>query len=165
MGRSPFFAEHVKPIKNNREILQELDDIFCYFFAIGNVVCYEDNNVATIDDPHDKIYLRIIQSEHDPLPVLERSCSIYRKTGDDFPEKDSIYQIHSASKYKFKNKHSIGEPFYYNVLELRNVDCDLYATFCIKTDGAVLNIESMSLRGYISKVMVASSTEELRIGS
>jgi hypothetical protein len=83
---------------------------------------------------------------------------------DYFPEKESIYQITSATKYKFKNKYSWGEPFFYHVLELQNTDDSFYTTFCLKTDGAILNVESLSLRGYVSKVMVASSIEQLRAG-
>lgn len=165
MGRSPFYAEYVKPLKK-KDTLQDLDDIFCYFFAVGLVSFYDDNTqMATIDNNKDNhLYLRIIQSEYTPLPTLERSCSIYRRMEDHFPEKDSIYQIISATKHQFKNKHSWGEPFSYHVLELSNMDDNLYTTFCLKTDGAILNIESLSLRGYVSKVMVASSIEQLRAG-
>lgn len=161
MGRSPFYSEHVKPLKT-KPILQDLDDLFCYFFAVGEISFYEDNTqVATIDDNLDKLYIQIVHSEYTPLPVLERSCSIYRKMEDHFPEKNNIYQIKSATKYKFKNKHSLGEPFSYHVLEISNVNDNFYTTFCLKTDGAVLNIESLSVRGYVSKVMVASSADQL----
>lgn len=165
MGRSPFYAKYVKPLKK-KDILQDLDDLFCYFFAIGVISYYDDNTqMATIDDNVDNLYIRIIQSEYTPMPTLERSCSIYRKMEDHFPEKESIYQIISATKYQFKNKYSWGEPFSYHVLELSNINGNLYTTFCLKTDGAILNIESLSLRGYVSKVMVASSIEQLRAGS
>jgi len=165
MGRSPFYSEHVKPLKK-KPVLQDLDDLFCYFFAVGETVLYEDNTrVATIDQNIDNLYIRIIQSEYTPLPVLERSCSVYRKMEDHFPEKDSIYRIKSALKYSFKNKHSYGEPFSYHVLEISNINNDVYTTFCLSTDGAILNIESLSVRGYVSKVMVASSIEPLRVGS
>ena len=165
MGRSPFYAEYVKPLKK-RETLQDLHDIFCYFFAVGLVSFYDDNTqMATIDRKDDNLYIRIIHSEHTPLPALERSCSIYRKKEDHFPEKDSIYQIISATKHQFKNKYSWGEPFSYHVLELCNTDDSFYTTFCLKTDGAILNVESLSLRGYVSKVMVASSIKQLRAGS
>lgn len=165
MGRSPFYAEHVRPLKK-KQIMQDLDDLFCYFFAVGDVSFYDDNTQsATIDNNLDKIYIQIIQSEYTPLPILERSCSIYRKIEDHFPEKTSIYELTSALKYKFKNKHSWGENFSYHVLELKNVDKNYYTTFCLKTDGAILNIESLSLRGYVSKIIVASSIEQLRAGS
>ena len=163
MGRSPFYAEHVKPLKR-KETLQDLDDLFCYFFAVGDISSYEDDTqMATIDSNVDNLYIQIIQSEYTPLPTLERSCSIYRKMEDHFPEKDNIYQIVSATKYQFRNKYSWGEPFSYHVLELRNMDDNFYTTFCLKTDGAILNIESLSIRGYVSKVMVASSIEQLKI--
>lgn len=165
MGRSPFYAEHVKPLKK-KELLQDLDDLFCYFFAVGEISSYDDNTqITTIDSNVDNLYLRVIQCEYIPLPVLERSCSIYRKIEDYFPEKQKIYQIISATKYQFKNKYSWHEPFSYHVLELRNIDENYYTTFCLKTDGAVLNIESLSVRGYITKVMVASSIEQLRAES
>lgn len=165
MGRSPFYSEHVKPLKK-KETLQDLDDLFCYFFAVGDVSSYEDQTqMAIINGDDDNLYIRIIQSEYTPLPTLERSCSIYRKTEDHFPEKENIYQITSATKYQFKNKYSWGEPFFYHVLELRNMDDNVYTTFCLKTDGAILNIESLSLRGYVSKVMVASSIGQLMIMS
>jgi len=163
MGRSPFYSENVRPLKE-KPVLQDLDDLFCYFFAVGETVFYEDNaRVATIDSNMDNLYIRIIQSEYVPLPTLERSCSIYRKMEDHFPEKDSIYRIKSAMKYSFKNKHSRGEPFSFHVLEISNINDNLYTTFCLKTDGAILNIESLSVRGYVSKVMVASSIEQLLI--
>lgn len=165
MGRSPFYAEHVKPMKK-KTILQDLDDLFCYFFAVGEITTYDDNSqMAVIDSSVDNLYLRIIQSEYQMLPTLERSCSIYRKIEDHFPEKERIYQLTSATKYQFQNKYSWGEPFSYHVLELRNIDENYYTTFCLKTDGAILNIESLSVRGYVSKVMVASSIEQLHVES
>lgn len=164
MGRSPFYAEYVKPLKR-KETLQDLDDLFCYFFAVGEISSYDDDTqMAIIDGDVDNLYIRIIQSEYTPLPTLERSCSIYHKMEDHFPEKENIYQIISATKYRFKNKYSWDEPFFYHVLELQNMDDNVYTTFCLKTDGAILNIESLSLRGYVSKVMVASSIEQLHAG-
>lgn len=164
MGRSPFYAEQVKPLKK-KEILQDLDDLFCYFFAVGEICSYDDGSqMATIDTAIDNLYIRIIHSDYTPLPILERSCSIYRKMEDHFPEKENIYQITSAIKYQFQNKHSQGERFAYHVLELHNMDENVYTTFCLSTNGAILNIESLSVRGYVSKVMVASSIEQLRVG-
>jgi len=164
MGRSPFYAEHVKPLKK-KEILQDLNDLFCYFFAVGEISCYDDGSqMATIDTAIDNLYVRIIHSEYTPLPTLERSCSIYLKMEDHFPEKENLYRITSATKYQFQNKHSWGERFAYHVLELRNINDNVYTTFCLSTNGAILNIESLSVRGYVSKIMVASSIEQLRVG-
>lgn len=162
MGRSPSFAEHVRPIRP-KETIRELDDLFCYFFAVGEVVAYEDGTqAATIDGSVDNLYVRFIQSEYSMLPVLERSCSIYRKIDDHFPEKENIYRIVSAIRYRFKNKHSLGETFFYDVLELQNIKDEYYTTFCIKTDGSVLNIESLSVRGSVRQVMVAPSIRQLK---
>lgn len=152
--------ENVKPIQK-KTALKELNDLFNYFFAVGDIKTYDDNTkVATTPE---KIYIRIVKSEYAPPPiVLERSCSIYQKKMEDyFPLKESIYEITSVFKYKFNNKHG---SFGFNVVELCNIDDDYYTSFCIKTDGAVLNIESLSLRGYISKIVVASSIEQLRVG-
>jgi len=164
MGRSPFFAIHVKPLQK-KNIIPELEDIFEYFFKMGEVVYYEDDTqTATLRN--ENVYVRITHSHHTPILTLERSCSTYQKLEDHFPEKQHTYQVTSAIRYKFKNKHSWGgEPFYYHVLELQNTDDNYYTTFCIKTDGAILNIESMSLRGYLSHIEVAPSIEQLRVGS
>lgn len=164
MGRNPLYADYVKPLAK-KDLLQDLDDLFCYFFAAGKIISYDDGvQTAVIDSKADRMYVRILQSEHTPLPTLERACSVYRKAEDRFPKKESIYQIVSATKYQFQNEYSAGEPFTFHVLELRNTDPRFYTTFCLKTDGAILNLESLSVRGYASKVMVASSTRQLRAG-
>lgn len=160
MGRSPFFADHVKPVQTKNS-LQDLDDIFHYFFNVGKKEYYDDNTETAKITNNEKIYLRVIQSEYSQTPLLERSCSIYRKLEDHFPDKDNIYYVSSVCKYKFNNQYSGNEPFEFDVLELKNIDERYYTTFCVKTDGAILNIESLSLRGYISKLVVASSIENL----
>lgn len=160
MGRNPFYAEHIRPLKN-RPVIQDLDDIFCYLFAVGDISNFDELQVAYLGE-WDDLYLRLIQCEYLPTPVLERSCSIYRKQEDRFPEMSSIYKVKSATHYKFRNQHSLQEPFVYNVLEVVNIDDECYTTFCLRTDGAILNVESLSLRGYVNKVMVASSIEQLR---
>lgn len=158
MGRSPFYAEHVKPV-DQRPVLHDLDSVFSYFFQQGTIVSYQDGTrVATLSDD---LYIKILQSQHSKLPVLERSCSIYRKLEDNFPDRDNIYRVQSAIHYVFCNKHSDDQPFVFQVLELTNLDHDYYTTFCVKTDGAILNIESLSLRGYASKVDVSLTIDRL----
>lgn len=160
MGRSPFYAEHVKPVEP-RPVLYDLDSIYSYFFEQGDVACYEDGTqVATLTDD---LYVKISKCHHSKLPVLERSCSIYRKLEDNFPDSNdnNIYKIKTAIRYVFCNKYSNDQPFVYQILELTNVNDDYYTTFCVKTDGAILNIESLSLRGYASKVNVASTIDHL----
>lgn len=164
MGRSPLYAEYVKPM-TQKDKLPILDDIFCYFFAVGDITTYDDGTqMATIDSKAENMYIRVIQWEHTPSPLLERSCSIYRKMEDRFPQIETIYQVISAIQYCFQNKHSGGVPFTYHVLELRNTNHRFYTTFCLKTDGAILNLESLTVRGHVSKVMVASSIGQLRDG-
>lgn len=160
MGRNPFYAEHVRPTMS-KPVLKDLDTVFSYFFNMGEVVFYDDTHVATINKP---LYIRIMKSEHCHLPVLERSCSIYRKMEDYFPRKENIYQVKAAIRYRFQNHYSENNVFEYNVLEIVNVDNDYYTTFCIKTDGAILNIESLSLRGYIQETKISSSIEQLCVG-
>lgn len=160
MGRSPFYAEYVRPV-TPKPVLQDLDMAFSSIFKIGDVAFYDDTHVATIHKP---LYIRIMKSEHCRLPMLERSCSIYRKMEDYFPKKENIYQVRAAIRHRFRNHYSGGKVFEYNVLEIVNVDNDYYTTFCIKTDGAILNIESLSLRGYIQETRIAPSIEQLYVG-
>lgn len=149
MGRSPFYAEHVRPIKKNKPI-KELEEIFSYFFQSGDIIVYEDDiQVATLKSD---VCLEIMESQQTLLPILERCCSIYRKREDYFPEKDKIYRINSAIIYRFCNKHSEYKPFEFHVLELENINKDYYTTFCLMTDGSLLNLESLSLRGYVLKI-------------
>lgn len=163
MGRSPFYAQHIRPLKNNN-VMEDLHDIFTYLFAVGEVSSFDDVQIAYMGE-WDELYVSVLQSDYSPCPlVLERSCSVYRKQEDHFPDVQSIYKIKSAIKYKFRNKHSLQEAFYYHVIELTNIDDELYTTFCLRTDGAILNLESLSLRGYVKKVMVSSSIEQLRGG-
>lgn len=160
MGRSPFFAEYVRPI-HPKPVLRVLDDVFSYFFNRGDIAFYDESQVATI---RGQVYICITESEHNRIPLLERSCSIYRKMEDYFPTGGSIYRVRSAIRYKFRNRHSGNRVFEYNVLELANLDTEYFTTFCIKTDGAILNIESLSLRGYANKVNVSCSIEQLCAG-
>lgn len=162
MGRSPFYAEHIRPLKT-QPVIQDLEDIFCYLFAVGEVFTFDDLQVAYLGE-WDQLYLRILQSDVRSTPVLERSCSIYRKQEDHFPKMSSIYKVKSATRYQFRNAHSLQELFVYHVLEVNHLDDNSYTTFCLRTDGAILNVESLSLRGYVKKVMVASSIEQLRDG-
>lgn len=160
MGRNPLFAEHVIPI-HTKKTIPELESIFSVFFQTGEIVFHDDAHIATISKP---IYLSISGSDHAKIPFLERSCSVYRKTEDYFPEEKNIYQIVNAIRYKFCNRHSGNKPFEYHVLEIVNTDMECYTTFCIRTDGAILNLESLSLRGYCSHVQIASSTQQLCVG-
>ena len=165
MGRSPFYTDYVKPLAQ-KDKLQLLDDIFCYFFAVGDISSYDDGTLMATTDgkTNNKLYIRIIKWEHTPSPLLERSCSVYQKMEDRFPEPENIYEVLSAIKYCFQNKHSGNKPFTYHVLELRNTNHRFYTTFCIKTDGALLNLESLTVRGYVSQVVMESSTKQLSGG-
>lgn len=160
MGRNPLFAEHVVPI-HTKKVIPELERIFSFFFQTGEIAFYDDTHIATITKP---IYLRIFDSERIHIPFLERSCSIYRKMEDHFPEEKNSYRVVNAIRYKFCNRHSENTPFEYHILEIVNTDMEYYTTFCIRTDGAILNLESLSLRGYCSHVQIASSTQQLCVG-
>ena len=154
MGRNPFYMRHVKPILPRATVVP-LGEVFDHFFRVGDVVFYEDDTqVAELERRLGVVRIRIPRSEHVPTPLLERSCSIYRKMEDHFPSKEDVYRVRRAIRHMFCNEHSLNRPFWYDVLELENEDDRYYTTFCIKTDGAILNIESLSLRGYATDAVV-----------
>lgn len=161
MGRNPLYADYVVPI-HCKPSLPDLEDLFALFFRLGEVGYYDDDDqVATLPQP---IYLRILQSEYMHLPLLERSCSVYRKVEDYFPKEQHLYQVVAAVRHRFRNQYSGHQPFEYRVLEIVNTDPEYHTTFCIRTDGALLNLESLSLRGYATHVRVVHSTEQLCVG-
>lgn len=153
MGRNPFYAQHVVPIPT-RSVLKELEDVYEFLFQHGNIVSYDDD--TKVSKPSTPIYIRVLHTQQCHPPLLERSCSIYRKMEDRFPLTESIYEVRCALSYTFTNRHSHFKPFEYRVLELTHMDQDYYTTFCVRTDGAILNLESLSLRGYVSDVAVHS---------
>lgn len=158
MGRSPFYAQHVVPIPT-RTSLKELEDVFKFLFQQGRVVVYDDD--TKVSTPSTPIYIRLLDSKTCPKPTLERCCSIYRKKEDHFPSNNSVYKVHSAILYRFQNRHSQHRPFEYHVLEVAHQDDNYYTTFCVRTDGAILNLESLSLRGYVSDVACQSKEESI----
>lgn len=153
MGRSPFYAQHVVPIPT-RSIVKELEDVYDYIFQHGNVTTYEDDTKVSIAST--PIYIQVIHSQKNPLTTLERSCSVYRKMEDHFPHSKNIYKVRCALSYCFQNRHSYFQPFEYRVLEVTHMDENYHTTFCVRTDGAILNLESLSLRGHVSHVTIHS---------
>lgn len=155
MGRNPFYADHVRPLPIQNRPLQELEEIFSQFFTIGNVVVYEDDEiqVATLSKQQEEIQLQLIECQRTPRPCLERSCSIYRKKEDYFPKRKTIYKVKTAILYRFQNQHSNHEPFELRVLELEPTKDEYYTTFCLTIEGEILNLESLSLRGHVSKLV------------
>lgn len=138
--------KHVRPVEP-RAANEVLAGVFDYFFREGDVAFYDDDtHVAELEKV--VVRIRIHRSERVPAPLLERSCSIYRREEDHFPTKDAVYRVRRAVRHLFCNEHSSHHPFRYDLLEVENVEDRYYTTFCIRTDGAVLNIESLSLRGY-----------------
>lgn len=158
MGRSPFYAQHVVPIPT-RSSLKELEDVFKFMFQQGRVVVYDDD--AKVSTPSTPIYIRLLDSKTCPKPTLERCCSVYRKMEDHFPSNNSVYKVCSAILYRFHNRHSQHRPFEYHVLEVAHQDDNYYTTFCVRTDGAILNLESLSLRGYVSDVVYQSKEDSI----
>lgn len=156
MGRNPFYANYVRPLSTKNPPLQDLEEIFSQFFQYGNVVVYEDDiHVAKFPPKQEKnaIQLQLVECHHTPRPCLERSCSIYCKKEDYFPEKHTIYKVKTAILYRFQNQYSNHEPFEFRVLELEPTEDEYYTTFCVTIQGEILNLESLSLRGYVSKVV------------
>ena len=156
MGRNPFYADHVRPLPTQHIPLQELEEIVSEFFRIGKVVVYEDEDVqvATLSKQQQEIQLQLMECQLTPRPpCLERSCSIYRKKEDYFPDKKTIYNVKTAIRYQFQNKHSNYETFEFRVLELEPTETEYYTTFCLTIEGDILNLESLSLRGHVSKLV------------
>jgi hypothetical protein len=140
-------------------------DVFDYFFRVGEVACYDDETqVAELGK--NMVRIRVLACERAPPPLLERSCSIYRRAEDHFPDDLTTYRVVKAIRHRFCNQHSSGRPFYYDILEVENVDDRYYTTFCLRTDGAILNLESLSLRGYATKIEVVRplTIGRLRVG-
>lgn len=158
MGRSPSFSSYVRPIPDQKELI-ELNNIFTFIFSNGTITQYEDGSESVLNDIS-QIYIKIIYSEYEPQ-ILERSCSVYKKEEDNFPRIGRIYRISSAIIYNFSNEYSSNKTFYYKVLELQNIEDDYYTTFCLRTDGVVLNNESFTKRGCLLKLVVASSIGQL----
>lgn len=162
MGRNPYYARYVRPIPP-RPLVDELSGVFEQFFRVGDVAFYEDDTrIAEMERRMGVVRIRITRSEHAPTPVLERSCSIYRRMEDHFPTKDATYRVRRAIRHLFRNEHSSFLPFWYDLLEVENEDDRYYTTFCIRTDGAILNLESLSLRGYATEVVIVATGEGLR---
>jgi hypothetical protein len=153
MGRSPFYADHVRPLKIHKPPLQELEEIFYQYFLMGDVIIYDDNIQVAKLKKSDEIKLQITECKKTPSLLLERCCSVYRKKEDYLPETNMIYKVKTAILYKFQNKYSNQEPFEFRVLEIQNIDTEYYTSFCITIEGSILNIESLSLRGEISKLV------------
>jgi hypothetical protein len=153
MGRNPFYADHVRPLPARHPPLQELEEIFSQFFTMGKVIVYEDDVQVATFSKQKEIQLQLMECQRTPRPCLERSCSIYRKKEDYFPERKQIYKVKTAILYRFQNQHSNHEPFEFRVLELEPTKDEYYTTFCLTIEGEILNLESLSLRGYVSKLV------------
>lgn len=148
MGRSPLFYSIVKPVFH-LEPIEPLSNIFK--FTYGNNECNMNEHIQIhISEP---ILIKITSSIYNP-PILERSCSVYNGYEDVFPKIDNVYSIVSATRYTFCNQYSNNIPFSYDILDIKNSNSDYYSTFCIRTDGLVLNNESFTPRGIINIVLV-----------
>lgn len=161
MGRSPYFTRHVRPIEP-RAANEALGIVFDHFFRVGEVAFYEDN--TRVAEPEKSARIRIQQSEHAQTPTLERSCSVYRRREDYFPSKEAVYRVRRAVRHMFCNEHSAHTPFWYDLLEVENEDDRYYTTFCVRTDGAILNVESLTLRGYATDVVLLATARPRRAG-
>lgn len=151
MGRSPFFADYVKPTSSMR-VISSLEE---YFNSCMSAISFKeiDNISVGVKTPTNKAVLLIGASVYNP-PLLERSCSVYRGYEDSFPNPDTEYLIIGVRTYTFCNQHSSNIPFSYHVLEVAHPDPKMFSTFCIRTDGLVLNQESFTPRGWITDASI-----------
>jgi len=76
-----------------------------------------------------------------PGSMIERSCSVYYGVEEPFPIVDTVYRIQGAERIVF----DLG--FEYDVLYIRSLSPDRFCTWCVRTDGIVLNAESLQVRG------------------
>lgn len=112
------------------------------------------NNVVEMGDGCRGVHIsgnatiRFYCTMYDPPLTLERSCSAYHGLEIAFPEPNTEHPIASVVEHTFSNIHSDYKPFIYKVMELEPSGDD-YPTFVIRTDGAVLNAESFSIRGHV----------------
>ena len=150
MGRSPFFADCVKPTPK-KEVITPLEEYFD--LCMSSISHKETDDISVGVRVPLKVYIHIGESIYSP-PLLERSCSVYRGLEDSFPDKNTEYRITGVRNYTFCNKYSTNEPFNYHVIEIAHPDPTMFSTFCIRTDGLVLNHESFTPRGWITNASV-----------
>lgn len=132
MGRCPNFESLVRfiPINISSTIYTELENLF-------------KNQI------HD-VFILFKHIQFDP-PILDRSCSIYYGIEDHFPNEESLYKIKNKIKYTFNQQDN---NFEYNIFELESLIPSSFITFCLRTDGELLNIESFQSRGRVSSIQL-----------
>lgn len=74
-------------------------------------------------------------------PMIERSCSVYYGVEEPLPLIGTVYRIQGAERILFDRG------FEYDVLYVRSLSPDRFCTWCVRTDGIVLNAESLQVRG------------------
>lgn len=155
MGRSPFFYDFIRPVPLRSN--PNFQDLFNTIISDGNISdkYYNDFNAH----PKSNVYIKVGNVSFDP-PLLDRSCSVYRGVEDHFPETNNIYKINRAVRIKFSNEFTNNTEITYDFFEVSNIDTtfNYFTTFCIRTDGTVLNIESLNIRGYIIDADIVYST-------
>lgn len=134
MGRSPFFEDHVRfvPFRNTPEL--------------------ESLRLLCEDSRHDNLYIRIDKmyfenhlSTLDMLP-MERSCSTYGLRELYLPVQGEEYKIAGVEHYHFG-------AFQYDMIAIQSPK-NRMATFMIRSDGMLMNIESFEPRGYIIEMSI-----------
>lgn len=153
MGRSPFFMEQVRPeLAHHDEFPSFLQSWFDKWMTNATELGDGCRGVKV-----QGMSIRFLETNYEPPLRLERSCSVYRGVEVSFPISESEYPITAAIQYTFRNKHSNFQPFVYNIIEVKGLQ-GLFPTFVVRTDGAILNCESFTLRGHVFKAEIIDNT-------
>jgi hypothetical protein len=152
MGRSPVFHNHVRPVPERLD--NKVSLILKNIYNENKCITEYDqdglimSNIIKFPFPH----IKIVETFRSP-PRLDRSCSVYFGVEEYFPQGGSIYDVIGCERYQFNNQYSDNNTFYYDILLLQHIDPQYHLTYCIRTDGEILNIESLASRGHLVSIV------------
>lgn len=162
MGRAPFFGDNL--VEHPHKPL--IPDLHHLFMNITHPFQEDTIRLDGIPQPSavcsraskkqdDMGFIRAIGTFRriSVCSMIERSCSVYYGVEEPLPIIGTAYRIQGAERVVFDRG------FEYDVLYVRSLSPDRFCTWCVRTDGVVLNAESLQVRGECT--FERASTDEL----